>query len=184
MDINTENVEKERGMAVVYLGLGSNLNEPLQQLATALHALAAMQDTSILKVSKIYQSEPQEVEAQPDFYNQVVKIKTKLTPKALLRAIHEIEDEQGRVREECYGPRTLDIDILLYGDLLLETEDLMIPHPKLEQRLFFLKPLHEVAPFLFTPDGISIRELMEAISDQSVVALPSDEDEDEFSAFR
>jgi 2-amino-4-hydroxy-6-hydroxymethyldihydropteridine diphosphokinase len=128
----------------VFLSLGSNLGDRLARLAAARDALAALPATSLLAASRIYQTGPEEQLRQPDFLNQVVCIETALEPRDLLAQCQRIETEHGRVRELRFGPRTLDIDILLYEDLESEDPELTLPHPRMMRRGFVLVPLAEV----------------------------------------
>lgn len=136
-------------MAKVYLGLGSNLNDPLSQIKQALEALKKLPDTVLECCSSFYQTKPVGFSEQPDFWNAVVKLDTTLDPYRLLDELHAIEKAQGRIRTaQKNGPRTLDLDILLYDTLTLKDEALMIPHPRMMDREFVLQPLREIAPLL------------------------------------
>lgn len=133
----------------VYLGLGSNLGDREGNIAKALRSLA--QEMSIEQVSSIYETEPIGYREQPWFLNAVCRGLTSLDPFSLLHLIKEIEGELGRVTLFPDAPRIIDIDILFYGDEILATEDLTIPHPKITERLFVLVPLAEIAPELIHP---------------------------------
>jgi 2-amino-4-hydroxy-6-hydroxymethyldihydropteridine diphosphokinase len=131
-------------LSSVILGLGSNLDDPPSRLAAALHSIAGI--ATIDCVSAVYRTEPVGGIEQPDFYNLVCRVFTGLSPFPLLEGLLEIERSLGRVRSERYGPRSIDIDLLCHGDLVLETPDLVVPHPRMHERPFVLVPLIEVAP--------------------------------------
>ncbi|WP_084166474.1 2-amino-4-hydroxy-6-hydroxymethyldihydropteridine diphosphokinase [Stutzerimonas azotifigens] len=150
-------------MPCVYLGLGSNLAEPVQQLEEALAALAALPATTLAAVSSFYASDPLGPPDQPRYVNAVAALDTELPPLALLDALQTIENDQGRVRERRWGPRTLDLDILLYGDRLIDDPRLRVPHYHMHARAFVLYPLAEIAPADLTlPDGRALAELLAA----------------------
>ena len=128
-----------------YIGLGSNLQQPIDQIQRALQHLAKISQTRLLKVSPIYRSAPMGPADQPDYINVVAALATRLSPLALLDALQAIERQQGRVREgERWGPRTLDLDLLLYGDQQIHTDRLTVPHPGLGDRNFVLYPLYDI----------------------------------------
>lgn len=139
-------------MSTAYVGIGSNLNDPVAQVRQALQALATLPDTQLLGQSSLYHSAPMGPSGQPDYINAVASIETRLSAEALLDALQAIEHAQGRVRTgERWGPRTLDLDLLLYGEEIINTPRLTVPHPGLQQRNFVLYPLQEVAPQLVIP---------------------------------
>jgi 2-amino-4-hydroxy-6-hydroxymethyldihydropteridine diphosphokinase len=141
-------------MIRTYLGMGSNLQEPSMQLATAVTALRKLPGTSGHAVSRVYHSPPMGPQNQPAYLNAVMAMDTTLAPLALLRALQHIELTQGRERLERWGPRTLDLDILLYGSQVVDLPDLQIPHPGLALRKFVLQPLLDLADSkLVLPDG-------------------------------
>lgn len=161
-------------MAVVYIALGSNLNEPAEQLNTAVKAIAALPYTSVEKVSSYYGSKPMGPQDQPDYVNAVLQIQTELSPPALLDELQRIENEQGRVRLRRWGERTLDLDILLYDNLKMQSERLTIPHYDMQNREFVIVPLAEIAPERILPDGKTVAELMQNfIHHQMTVIVPS-----------
>jgi len=131
-------------MDKVFIGLGSNLDEPLAQLKKALAALKKMNDSQLINVSHFYRSLPMGPQDQPDYINAVAELKTKLSAEQLLGALQKIENEQGRVRQQRWGPRTLDLDILLYGNEVINTERLTVPHYGMKERNFVLYPLSEL----------------------------------------
>jgi 2-amino-4-hydroxy-6-hydroxymethyldihydropteridine diphosphokinase len=150
-------------MERVYIGLGSNLAEPLQQLRDALAALAQLPDTRLLAHSSFYASDPLGPPDQPRYVNAVAALDTALEPWTLLDALQRIEQEQGRVRKaERWGPRTLDLDILLFGERLIADERLTVPHYHMHARPFVLYPLAELAAELHLPDGRRLSELLAA----------------------
>lgn len=143
-----------------YIGLGSNLANPRQQVAQALLALAAIPQTQLLASSPLYRSAPIGPGVQPDYVNAVALLETALNPLALLDALQAIEQDHQRVRIEHWGPRTLDLDILLLDQLHIDSERLKVPHPYLRQRNFVLYPLADISPELHLPDGTSLQQLM------------------------
>jgi 2-amino-4-hydroxy-6-hydroxymethyldihydropteridine diphosphokinase len=152
----------------VYLSLGSNLGDRECALRRAMDRLAGA-DFRIRRVSAIYETEPLEVRDQPWFLNLVLEAETELFPKQLLARIRKVELELGRRRLRAKGPRTIDIDILLYGDSVVETAELVIPHPRLRERRFVLEPLAELAPQLRHPlSRQTVAELLAGTLDQTV----------------
>lgn len=133
-------------MAFACIGLGSNLNEPSLQVSEAFRLLAALPETRILQCSRLYQTAPWGVEEQPDFINAVAGLETNLDPLQLLDELQRIETEQGRVRDQKWGARVLDLDIICYDQLHLETDRLKLPHPFFAERAFVLEPLAELYP--------------------------------------
>lgn len=140
-------------MPTAYVALGSNLGDRLRSLSLAVDGLAHLPETHVDKVSHAYESDAAYHEAQPPFLNAVVEITTHLEPDALLMALHGIEDDLGRVRVSPNGPRTIDLDILLYGEEEWNSPELTLPHPKLMERDFVVTPLLEIAPRVTLPDG-------------------------------
>ena len=150
-------------MERVYIGLGSNLATPLAQLRSALAALAALPQTQLVAQSSFYASDPLGPADQPRYVNAVAALDTELSPLALLDALQTIELEQGRTRKaERWGPRTLDLDILLFGERQLDEPRLTVPHYHMHARAFVLYPLAEIAPDLQLPDGRALTELLDA----------------------
>ncbi|MEQ4530635.1 MAG: 2-amino-4-hydroxy-6-hydroxymethyldihydropteridine diphosphokinase [Mixta sp.] len=138
----------------VYLALGSNLADPLHQVRNALDALNAIPQTQRVAVSSFYRTPPYGPPDQPDYLNAAVALDTQLTPEALLDHTQRIELEQGRVRKaERWGPRTLDLDIMLFGEQVLNTARVTVPHYDMLNRAFMLVPLLEIAPQARLPDG-------------------------------
>lgn len=144
-----------------YIGLGANLDEPVTQLQQAVQALKQLTQSSLVTVSGFYGSKPMGPQDQPDYVNAVAAIDTMLSAEQLLDALQQIEQQQGRRRKaERWGPRTLDLDILLYGDHVIATERLTVPHYGLRVREFVLYPLHDIAPQLRLPDGTVLSSLL------------------------
>ena len=141
-------------MNICYIGLGGNLNVPRRQLILAVRGLSALPRTIINKKSRVYCSPPWGFTAQPGFCNMVVELNTSLAPEKLLEYLQLIEHNQLRTRKIKWGPRTIDLDILLYGNLVINTSKLIIPHPHLLHRDFVLQPLKEIAPQLFIYDSL------------------------------
>ena len=133
---------------VAYLGLGSNLQTPILQLQSARNAIKEMDAIEEISFSSLYRSPPMGPQDQPDYVNAVMGIHTTLEALALLSAMQQIENEQGRVRSQRWGARTLDIDILLYGDQQIRLAELTVPHIGIKERAFVLYPLFEIAPNL------------------------------------
>lgn len=153
----------------VYLSLGSNLGDRLSNLR---HACAAMEACGIhiRRASSVYETEPVDVQDQAWFLNCVVEVKTALSPAALLKALQEIEREQGREHVRPKGPRPIDLDILFYGDSVIGDENLVVPHPRLHQRRFVLEPLRELAPALeLLVFGRTVEEVFGELRDSSEV---------------
>lgn len=157
-----------------YVGLGSNLNDPSAQIRSALAALDAIPATCCVACSSLYRSKPLGSVVQPDYLNAVAAVDTRLTAAELLQELHLIEELHGRVRDaERWGPRTLDLDLLLYGNSQLEGDTLTVPHPGLPQRNFVLYPLHEIAPKLHIPGAGSLQTLLESCSSLGLQAMPA-----------
>jgi 2-amino-4-hydroxy-6-hydroxymethyldihydropteridine diphosphokinase len=150
-----------RGAAAVYVGLGSNLAGPEEQLQTAIGHLNLLPRTRLLYVSSFYHSRPHGPEGQPDYVNAVAALNCLLEPEVLLDHLQTIEQRQGREPNQAgrWGPRTLDLDILVFGKQIYQSERLTIPHPQMVQREFVLYPLLEIAPDLNVPGFGSVREL-------------------------
>ena len=135
-------------MNVAYIGLGSNLGDRERYLMQALERIEKNPEITITKISSIYETYPVGLTEQPLFLNMVIEIETNFSPFELLNFLQEIESEFGRRREIKWGPRTLDLDILLYNQENMKSERLIIPHPRMQERGFVLIPLHEINPAL------------------------------------
>ena len=138
-------------MTFAYVGLGSNLDDPVAQLDVAVDALGALPDTRVSAVSSYYRSAPLGPADQPDFVNAVAELQTSLTAAGLLRDLLAIERARGRIRGERWGPRVLDLDLLVFGDSVSVAASLQLPHPGIIERNFVLLPLQEIAPELEIP---------------------------------
>jgi 2-amino-4-hydroxy-6-hydroxymethyldihydropteridine diphosphokinase len=158
-------------MARVFLSLGSNLGDRAATLEAALRELEASGEVRVLRRSSLYATAPVGVLDQPTFYNLAVEAETALAPEALLARCQAVERRLGRVRGERWGPRTVDVDILLYGGETVRSEHLTVPHPELLKRRFVLEPLLEIAPDATLPDGSSLAAHLPSVADQSVRRL-------------
>ena len=159
--------------ATVYIGLGSNLDNPLQQVSLAVEEIAATAGCTLSKQSSWYQSKAVGPGEQPDYINGVIELHTQLEPLALLRALQSIEQAHQRKRELKWGARTLDLDILVYGDQACDDAILTIPHPQLTNRDFVLVPLAEIAPNLALPNHKSLKELGQNCPKSTLKSLKS-----------
>jgi len=155
-----------------YLGLGSNLDAPRAQLRAAVEAIAALDGVELLGCSSHYASAPIGYDAQPDFVNAVARVATTLSPQQLLAALQGIEVGHGRRRSFRNAPRTLDLDIVLFGELQQEDPQLTLPHPRCHQRAFVLLPLLELWPDCVIPGKGPARDLLAGCADQRIERLP------------
>ncbi|BDX04703.1 2-amino-4-hydroxy-6-hydroxymethyldihydropteridine diphosphokinase [Planctobacterium marinum] len=156
----------------VYIGLGANLNDPVAQLKSALKSLQSLPDTQLVSHSSLYSSKPLGPQEQPEYVNAVAELRTELAPLSLLDALQVIEQEQGRVRkEERWGPRTLDLDIILFGKQIISCERLTVPHYHFHAREFVLYPLNQIAPALRLPDGTPLATLISQVPDNGLTEL-------------
>ena len=155
-----------------YIGIGSNLGEPIKHVRAGIAALRRLPDSRLAACSSLYRTAPVGIAAQPEFINAVCALDTLLPPTELLRKLLAIEWAHGRRRDGVRGgPRTLDLDILLYGDLQLASAEVTIPHPRLHQRAFVLIPLHEIAPALYVPGRDSVSALLPGSATETVARL-------------
>jgi 2-amino-4-hydroxy-6-hydroxymethyldihydropteridine diphosphokinase len=145
-----------------YVGLGANLGDREETIRRALGLLGGEEGIEVVAVSTLRETDPVGYSDQPPFLNGAAAIDTELEPRELLERLLAVERGLGRVRAETprYGPRTIDIDLLLYGDLVLDEPGLTVPHPRLAERRFALEPLHELDPELHLPDGRAVRDLL------------------------
>jgi len=156
---------------LAFIGLGSNLEDPCRQLQRAFVAIEKLPGTCLIAQSSLYSSAPLGYANQSDFVNAVAKVSTMLGPRELLQALLQIEQSHGRERTFRNAPRTLDLDILLFGEVQLHEEGLTIPHPQMHLRAFVLKPLLEIAPSVIIPAVGSATRAMESCIDQSLERL-------------
>ncbi len=144
-----------------FIALGSNLDDPLQQVIRAVESIRQLPKTTVTTVSRWYRSKAIGPGKQPDYINGVIEISTELNSSRLLITLQAIETAHKRVRAVRWGPRTLDLDILLYGDATVEKPELTIPHPRMLDRNFVLYPLFDVAPALILPTGKSLKSFID-----------------------
>ncbi|MBI6702400.1 2-amino-4-hydroxy-6-hydroxymethyldihydropteridine diphosphokinase [Pseudomonas viridiflava] len=156
----------------VYIGLGSNLADPAEQLRSALKALEQLSGSQLAGVSSFYVSDSL-LPGQPRFTNAVAALDTSLAPLVLLDALQSIELDQGRERHERWGPRTLDLDILLFGNHLIDEPRLKVPHYHMQERPFVLYPLAELAPGLILADGRELGQLLSICPFVGLERLPA-----------
>jgi len=158
-------------MNTAYVALGANLGDPKATVLAAFAALANLPESRVARCSSLYRTAPVGILSQPDFVNAVVLLETTLAPETLLDALLDIEARFGRIRRERNGPRTLDLDLLLYDDIELDLPRLTLPHPRLHLRAFVLLPLAEVAPELAIPRRGSVAAWLPAVANQGIVRL-------------
>lgn len=159
-------------MYVAYIGFGSNIGDRLKHIQNAIDALAKMEGITLQKISSIYKTAPVGYEAQAQFLNGVAAIQTSLSPLSLLHALKNIETNIGRQHRIRWGPREIDLDILIYEDLCLQTEKLVVPHPEMHLRRFVLAPLAEIVPDLVHPVlQETIQTLLERLEDDKSVII-------------
>jgi 2-amino-4-hydroxy-6-hydroxymethyldihydropteridine diphosphokinase len=157
---------------ICFIGVGSNLNNPVEQCMEAFHRLSLVSGIKVLRRSSLYRTEPVGFSEQDWFINAVVEIRTTLSPCQLLDSLHKIEETMGRVRGPKWGPRAIDLDILLYGQEVIQEEGLRIPHPELHKRRFVLEPLCELAAYVIHPAfGVSMHGLKDRLNDENKVFL-------------
>lgn len=158
-----------------YVGLGSNMDDPCAQLDRALAVLSTTPGVVLRDISSYYRTAPWGETRQPDFINAVAVIDTALTPETLLDELRRIETAAGRRREQRWGPRTLDLDLLIHGDVSRNTTQLQLPHPRMHERAFVLAPLAELAPDLSLGQYGSVAEALARIGHEGVERLPDTE---------
>jgi 2-amino-4-hydroxy-6-hydroxymethyldihydropteridine diphosphokinase len=156
---------------ISYIGIGSNQEEPIEQEKKAIAALKSLPKTKLTNCSSLYCSTPMGPQDQPDYINAVAELDTQLSPLELLNELQQIELSQGRVRkEDRWGPRTLDLDIILYGDQQINNARLTVPHYGMKEREFVLYPLQEIAADLVLPDGTPLSQLT-AVCDKNGLSI-------------
>jgi len=154
-----------------FVGLGSNLDDPAQQIRSALSHLEAITGTRVVVVSSLYRSAPLGEIEQPDFVNAVAQLQTCLDAESILRELLGIEDELGRVRGERWGPRIIDLDLLIHGDTISDSRELKLPHPGIAERNFVLLPLQEIAPETVIPGLGKVADIAVDQNDPQIVRL-------------
>lgn len=163
----------ESSGALAYVGLGSNLEDPQSHVRSAMRELGELPQTLCLRSSALYRTAPIGPPGQPDYINAAVALRTRLEPYALLKALQEIEHRHGRRRDgERWGPRTLDLDLLLYAQLRLHEPDLILPHPRMAERAFVLLPLAEIAPpEQALTESLTLAQACAQVATQQVIRL-------------
>lgn len=165
LPLESVSVEIERQWHTAYIAMGSNIGDKRAYLNSAVEELNALRLAKVTKVSEFYVTAPYGVTEQEDFLNGCLKLRTLLTPEELLQELHKIEQQAGRERIIHWGPRTLDLDIIFYDDIVLEEEDFCIPHVEMHKRKFVLQPLHDIAPYKRHPVyGKTVREMLAAVN--------------------
>ena len=155
-------------MNTAYVALGANIGDPAATVLAAFAALSNLEDSRVVHTSSLYRTAPVGLKNQPDFINAVVALETGLAPEELLDALLDLEARFGRVRRDRNGPRTLDLDLLLYNDIELDLPRLILPHPRLHLRAFVLQPLAEIAPTLVVPGRGSVAAWLPAVANQGI----------------
>lgn len=153
---------------VAWVGLGSNLDDPATQLNTAIAELDQLPQSRLFACSGLYRSAPMGPQDQPDYFNAVAGVETGLSAEALLEGLQTIEQMHARIRARHWGPRTLDLDILLYGDDVINSPHLTVPHPGIARRNFVLVPLSEIEPQLIVPGLGAVQVLRDTIGDEGL----------------
>ena len=159
--------------ALVFIGIGSNLNSPITQLDQAIKSLSQLPSSALVAHSSYYTSKPVGPQDQPDFFNAAALINTTLPPNSLLKQLQAIELNQGRIKKRYWGERSIDLDILLYGQQSIDSVELSIPHKELANRDFVLRPLLELDKNLTLPDGTSLRSLLAICPDNQLQRIES-----------
>ena len=152
----------------VYIGLGGNLSDPLKQIKLAIENIKKIPNSRYVVSSKLYNSSPMGPSDQPDFINAVVAIVSCLEPHSLLNELQKIERKQKRVRDIKWGPRTIDLDLLVQGKEIIEDEVLNLPHPEIQNRIFVLLPLMDIAPDIKIPGLANIVDLLKKIENNPI----------------
>jgi 2-amino-4-hydroxy-6-hydroxymethyldihydropteridine diphosphokinase len=155
-------------VTIAFVGIGSNLQDPVRHVRDALVELDQLPHTRLVKQSSLYRTAPIGYAAQADYINAVAQLETALPAERLLAELQDVEKRHGRSRSFANAPRTLDLDVLLYGDGAVQLPQLDVPHPRMHERAFVLKPLVEIAPDISIPGRGSARDLLAACADQKV----------------
>lgn len=158
-------------MNLVYIGLGSNLENPMAQIKSAIARLSSHPELIDFKVSTLYSSKPVGPQDQPDYVNAVAQFHTHLDSISLLDLLQSIEQEHARVRDRHWGPRTLDLDILLYGQERIDLPRLTVPHPFMLERGFVIRPLMDLAPELLLANGNTVAEQVRQLDTSDLVSI-------------
>ena len=157
---------------IAYIGLGSNLSEPIEQVKSAINEIKKIAQSQVVNVSSLYLSKPMGPKDQDDYINAVLAIETSLSAIELLNALQTIENKAGRIRKDNrWGARIIDLDIIVFGNEVINTDRLTIPHYGMTEREFVLLPLVEIAPSLQLPDGKSVKLLSQNIANNAMVKL-------------
>ena len=157
---------------ISFVGIGSNLENPAARCVEATEHIAAIDGCKVLRQSSLYRTEPVGFPDQEWFINAVIEMRTALTAHRLMRELQGIENRMGRHKTARWGPRIIDLDILLYGQEVLQEDDLIVPHPELHKRRFVLTPLNEIASCVIHPSfGISVAGLLDRLEDTGIVEL-------------
>jgi len=172
----TESQARAKAQTKAWIALGSNLDDPAARVTAAVDALDHLPDTRVVARSSLYETRPWGVTDQPNFINAVASIDTSLGARQLLDALLDLEIAQGRHRdsEQRWGPRRLDLDLLLYDELTMDTDGLTLPHPRMHERAFVLVPLLEMDPELSVPGRGSVAGLLATVGTGGIVQLPGD----------
>jgi len=164
-------VTRHSSLVTAFIALGSNLGDPTAQIRSALRALAALPETRLVRESSFYRNPPEGGLDQPAFVNAVAQLETRIGPRALLDRLLEIERAHGRMRDYPNAPRTLDLDIVLYGDRAVREDGLVVPHPRMLDRTFVLVPLAEIAPDAVVPGKGRVADLARNIDASGMIRL-------------
>jgi 2-amino-4-hydroxy-6-hydroxymethyldihydropteridine diphosphokinase len=165
-------ISRQSAVVTAFVALGSNLGDPPSQIGSALKALAALPGTRLIRCSSLYGNPPEGGRDQPPYVNAVAQIETRASPRELLGQLLEIERTHGRVRETPNASRTLDLDVALYGDRVVDEPGLVIPHPRMTGRPFVLVPLAEIAPDAVVPEKGRVAELAAKLDSSGLTKLP------------
>lgn len=163
-------------MIRAYIAFGANLGDPAAAFADALQRLDALPGTRVVASSSLYRSAPVGVAGQPDYLNAVIALDTTLAPRPLLEALLAIEHDAGRRRDFPMAPRTMDLDLLLHGDAVIDEPGLQVPHPRMHERAFALLPLAEIAPAASIPGRGEVAALLPALAGQAIERVPAGAD--------